>query len=83
MIHFIIALVIGGVAGTLAGKIMKSENPLWIDVILGLVGGVVAKALFGLIGIGTTGMFSWIGDIIFAVIGACLVIFVVRLIKKK
>lgn len=83
MIHFIVSIIIGGIAGTLAGKIMNSKNALWLDVILGIVGGAVAKAIFGLVGIGTSGALAWVGDIIFGVIGACLVIFVVRAIKKK
>ena len=82
MLHFLLALVIGGVSGVLAGKIMKINNPLWLDVILGVVGGVVAKALFGLVGIGTTGIFAFVGDIIFGVIGACLLIFIIRAIRK-
>lgn len=81
--HIFVAVVIGGIAGTIAGKLMKSENGILIDIILGIVGGAIAKALFGLIGIGTQGVFAWVGDIIFGVIGACLVIVVVRAIKKK
>lgn len=81
--HIFVAIVIGGIAGTIAGKLMKSENGILIDIILGIVGGAIAKALFSLIGIGTQGVFSWVGDIIFGVIGACLVIVVVRAIRKK
>lgn len=81
--HIFVAVLIGGIAGTIAGKLMKSENGLVIDIILGIVGGAIAKALFSLIGIGTQGAFAFLGDIIFGVIGACLVIIVVRAIQKK
>ena len=68
-----------GPAGWLAGIIMKSKNGVLINIILGIVGGAVAGALFGLLGISFNGI---IGGLICGVIGACLLIFIVRLIKK-
>jgi len=32
------ALVVGGIAGYLAGKVMKSQNGIIINIILGIVG---------------------------------------------
>jgi len=80
MISLIIALIVGGISGWLAGIIMKSNNGIILNIILGIVGGAVAGALFGLIGISFNGI---IGGIICGVIGACLLIFIVRLIRKK
>ena len=50
-----------------------------VNIILGIVGGAVAGALFGVIGISFGGP---IGSIICGVVGACLLIFIFRLIKK-
>ena len=73
----IISLVIAGVCGWLAGIIMKSSFPWYINVIIGLVGG----ALFSWIA-GSFIIQGPIGNIIGGVIGSCLVIFIIKLIKK-
>ena len=44
----IIALVIGGIAGWLAGVIMKTKHGLLLNVVFGLVGGVVGNLIMGL-----------------------------------
>ena len=82
IISWIIRIIFGAISGTLAGKIMKSNQPLWINIILGIVGGAIAGAVLGLF-IAPSGIFGWVTDIIFGVIGACALIYVVRLIKKK
>lgn len=73
----IISLVIAGVCGWLAGMLMKSSFPWYINVVIGLVGGALCSWLLGsfiLQGI--------IGNIIGGVIGSCIVIFLIKLIKK-
>ena len=79
LVSIIIAIIMGGISGWLAGIIMKSNNGILLNIILGIVGGAVAGALFGLIGISFNGI---IGGLICGVVGACLLIFIVRLIKK-
>ena len=63
----------------IAGRIMKSEHSMLVNILIGVVGGAVAGALFGLIGINFGG---FIGYIICGVAGSCLLITIVRLIKK-
>jgi uncharacterized membrane protein YeaQ/YmgE (transglycosylase-associated protein family) len=76
----IIWLVIGAVAGWLAGQIMKGGGfGLVGDVIVGIVGAVVGGWLLPKIGISIGG--GMLGEILNAVIGACLVLFILRLIK--
>ena len=79
MINILVALLIGAVSGWLAGIIMKTNHSLIINIILGLVGGLVGGFLGKLIGVGATG---WIGTILISVVGACLLIWIFRLIKK-
>jgi len=76
---FILTIVIGGISGWIAGRIMKSEHSMLVNILIGVVGGAVAGALFGLIGINFGG---FIGYIICGVAGSCLLITIVRLIKK-
>lgn len=68
---FIFSLIIGGISGWLAGKIMNSEGSLLRNIILGLLGGVVGGILGRIIGLGAR---NFIGSIIISVIGACILI---------
>ncbi len=86
MLNLIISLVVAGVAGWLAGNIMKVQplqiggNPIIGNVLLGLIGGFVGSAMLWLIGFGTSGL---IGGLIAAVLGAIVVIYVVDYFKKQ
>ena len=77
----IIWLIVGAIAGWLAGQVMKGGGfGLVGDIILGIIGAVVAGWLLPAIGIVIGG--GIIGAIINAFIGACIVLFVVRLINR-
>jgi uncharacterized membrane protein YeaQ/YmgE (transglycosylase-associated protein family) len=76
----IIFLVIGAVAGWLAGVIMKGGGyGLVGDIIVGVIGSLIGGWLFGLFGIAAGGL---IGSIIAAVVGAIILIAILRLIKR-
>ena len=74
----IMNLIVGGVAGWVAGKLMNSEGTIVRNVLLGLIGGVIGSAVLRLIGIHGSG---FIGSCIVSIIGACLLIYVVRKLK--
>lgn len=73
------AIIIGGVAGFLAEKLMKSDMGLLANILLGIAGGLVAGWLLPLAGIGIQGLFA---SLLAATAGACLLIFLARLVKK-
>ena len=76
----IIFLAIGAVAGWLAGVIMKGGGfGLLGDIVIGIIGAVVGGWLFGFFGITAGGL---IGAIVTATVGAVVLLFIVRLIKK-
>jgi uncharacterized membrane protein YeaQ/YmgE (transglycosylase-associated protein family) len=76
----IMVLVIGALAGWLAGKILKGEGfGVAINIVVGIIGAVIGGFLFGLLGI-TAGGF--IGSLITATIGAVALLFLVDQIKK-
>ena len=79
MDNIIISILIGALAGWIASKIMKTGGGIIRNVILGIVGGFVGGLVFGLIGIGAN---NYLGTIIISVVGACIVIFVAKLITK-
>ena len=80
MIAFLVNLIVGGVAGWLAGKLMNSEGSVLRNVILGLFGGVVGDLVLGLVGISGSGM---IGGMFVSVIGACILIWLGRKLSGR
>ena len=76
---FLYWIIIGGIAGWLAGKFMSGKGyGLIANIILGIIGAVVGGFVFGLLGLQST---SIIGSLITAFVGAVLVITVARMIK--
>lgn len=76
----ILYLVIGAVAGWLAGLIMKGRGfGILGNIIVGIIGGFLGGFLFGLLGISGTGL---IGSLVTALAGAVTLLFIVGLIKK-
>ena len=76
----LIVLVVGAVAGWLAGAIMKGGGfGLLGNIIIGIVGGVIGGFLFGLLGVFAGGL---MGSIVTATAGAVVLLFLVRLLKK-
>ena len=78
--HLLWFLVIGLVAGWLAGQLMKGGGyGLMGDLVLGVIGAFIGGWLFGALGIGAGGL---IGSLITATVGAVVLLFLIRLIKK-
>jgi len=78
---FIEWILVGLVAGWLAGKVMKGGGyGVLVDIILGILGGMLGGWLFGVIGIWPGG--GVIGSIIVAFVGAVILVGITRLIKR-
>ncbi len=76
----LVFLIIGAIAGWLAGVVMKGGGfGLLGDIVVGIIGAFVGGWLFGVLGIFAGG---FIGAVITAFVGACVLLFVIRLIKK-
>ncbi|MCJ9428600.1 GlsB/YeaQ/YmgE family stress response membrane protein [Kordiimonas marina] len=74
-------ILIGAVAGFLAGHILRGEGFGAIgNIVLGILGGIVGKLLFGVLGLGPTGM---IGQIIAGVVGAVILVLVFGSTKAR
>ncbi len=77
----IVFLVIGGVAGWLAGQMVKGGGfGLVGNIVIGVLGAVLGGWLFKLLKISIGG--EWIGPIVTATAGAVVLLFVIGLIKK-
>lgn len=77
----IVLLVIGAIAGWLAGLIMQGRGfGLIGNIVVGIVGAFIGTFLLNALGIslGT----GWVSAIVGSVIGAVILLFIIGLIKK-
>lgn len=73
---FILWIILGGLAGWIAEKVIKFDTGLLANIGLGIAGSVVGNLVLG-------GLFGGglIPQLIIAVLGACSLVFIYRLIK--
>jgi uncharacterized membrane protein YeaQ/YmgE (transglycosylase-associated protein family) len=73
-------IVVGLTAGWLAGKVMKGGGyGVVVDIVLGILGGIVGGWVFGVLGLHAGGL---IGSIIVAFVGAVILVWIARKLKK-
>ena len=98
IMNILVMVIVGGIAGTLAGRIMRGTNfGLVINVLLGVAGAVVGGFIFNLLGLtpgqnivnvisdtfGVELPKNIVGMIVSATVGSVLIIFIFGLIKGK
>jgi uncharacterized membrane protein YeaQ/YmgE (transglycosylase-associated protein family) len=78
---FLYWIIVGLIAGWLAGVVMKGGGyGLLVDIILGILGGIVGGWLFGALGVSSGG--GLVGSIIVAFVGAVVLVGITRLLKR-
>jgi uncharacterized membrane protein YeaQ/YmgE (transglycosylase-associated protein family) len=79
--NFLWFLLIGLVAGWLAGMFMKGRGlGLLGNMVVGMIGALIGGSLFGFLGVSAGG--GLVGSLITAFVGAVVLLFVIRLLKK-
>ena len=74
-------IVVGLIAGWLAGKVMKGGGfGVLMDIVIGMAGGILGGWVFGLLGVYPRG--GLIGSVLVAFVGAVILLWLARLIKK-
>jgi uncharacterized membrane protein YeaQ/YmgE (transglycosylase-associated protein family) len=74
-------LIIGLVAGWLAGRIMKGRGfGLLVNLIVGVIGAFLGGWLFSLLGLSATGI---LGSLVTALVGAIVLLWLLGLFKRK
>ncbi len=77
---FLYFLLIGAAAGWLAGQLMKGKGlGLWGNLGVGMAGSFLGGLLFGLLQIRAVG---FLGELIAAVAGAVLLLWIIGKLKK-
>lgn len=82
MMSLIWYIMVGGIAGWLAGKITRGEGfGLLGNIVVGIVGAVVGGFVFGALGILVRS--PMLGSLLTATVGAIIAIVLVRLISRR
>ena len=78
---FIAWIVVGLIAGWLAGQVMKGGGyGVLVDIILGILGGILGGWIFNAVGIWPGG--GMLGAIIVAFVGAVILVAISRAVKR-
>jgi uncharacterized membrane protein YeaQ/YmgE (transglycosylase-associated protein family) len=79
--QFLWFLIIGGIAGWIAGLIMQGSGfGIPINILVGIIGAVIGGWLFTLLGVATYGL---LGSLITAVLGAVLLLFILSMFSRR
>jgi uncharacterized membrane protein YeaQ/YmgE (transglycosylase-associated protein family) len=80
MLDLLYYIVIGLIAGWLAGRILKERSMgLLGNLVIGVIGAVLGAYIFEFFGISSGGL---IGTLISAVIGAVILLYVIQALRK-
>ncbi len=75
-------LVIGALAGLIAGKIMRGGGfGLLGNLFVGIVGAFVGSFVFGLLGLESSG--GLVGSLVTSTVGAIVLLWIVGMFKKQ
>ena len=78
---FLWFIIIGIVAGFVAGKLMRGGGfGLLVNLVVGIIGAVLGGWVFGLLGISTSGI---IGSLVTATVGAIILLWIISLFQKR
>jgi uncharacterized membrane protein YeaQ/YmgE (transglycosylase-associated protein family) len=73
-------LIIGAIAGWLAGTLVKGRGfGLIVDIIVGIVGAFIGGWVFGLLGLSAWGL---LGQLCMATVGAVILLVIIKAIKS-
>jgi len=81
---FLAWIVLGGIAGAIAKLIMPGKDPggIFITIIIGVAGGLLGGFLARQVGISSGAGFFDLMSWVVAVVGALILLFLYRMIKK-
>lgn len=79
-VGWFMAIIIGGLAGWLAGKLMDMRYGIIMNIIIGMVGSVIANGIFQRFEIVVIN--DKLGYLITSFVGACILLFIVKLFRR-
>lgn len=79
--NFFLFLIIGILAGFIAGKLMRGGGfGLLVNLVVGIIGAVLGGWVFGLLGISASGV---IGSLVTATVGAIILLWLISLFQRR
>jgi uncharacterized membrane protein YeaQ/YmgE (transglycosylase-associated protein family) len=77
-------IIIGGLAGWIAEKIMGADHGLLINIIVGIIGAFIGFFIANALGLRLGEIFQgWFwGNLIISVLGACILIWIYRMVRR-
>ena len=85
LVSILVWIIIGGLAGWLAGMVMKVQGGLVFDIVVGIIGAFLGGFIFNALGIGAPadGVDGLnLGSFVVAFIGAVVLLGILRLIRR-
>ena len=80
MINWIVVIIVGAIIGWLASKIMRTRQGLLVDIIVGIVGALLAGFLFGRATL-ASGSFD-IVSLLWSLLGAVILLAILKLLFR-
>lgn len=80
-VGWIMTIILGGLAGWVAEKIMKANMGLLANIIVGILGAVILNAILGFANVIPPE--GWLWQSVIAIIGACILIAVWRAVRGR
>jgi uncharacterized membrane protein YeaQ/YmgE (transglycosylase-associated protein family) len=80
MINLIVVIIVGAIIGWVASKIMRTQGGLLVDIVVGIVGALLASFLFGRATL-TSGSFAVV-SLLWSLLGAIIVLAIYRLFSR-
>ena len=79
--YILYIILVGLIAGWATGKIMKGSGyGVLTDILLGIAGAIIGSRLLGLLGIYSSG--GIVPNILIAIVGAVLLVALVRMLRR-
>jgi uncharacterized membrane protein YeaQ/YmgE (transglycosylase-associated protein family) len=80
MTNLIVVIIVGAIIGWVASKIMRMQGGLLVDIVVGIVGALLASFLFGRATL-TSGSFAVV-SLLWSLLGAIIVLASYRLFSR-
>jgi uncharacterized membrane protein YeaQ/YmgE (transglycosylase-associated protein family) len=83
LMNIVVWIIVGAIAGWLAGAVLKSRNSLIMNIIIGVVGSFIGGFVLTLVpGVQAVEGGLSIGHILTATFGAIILLLVLRFVRK-
>ena len=81
MINWIVVIIVGAIIGWVASMIMRTGGSLLVDIVVGIVGALLASFLFGRATL-TSGSFT-ITALLWSLLGAVILLAIYKLLFQR